>query len=130
MLEVGLAIRATQWVARAIQVRSLPRSTVARALALLLGALCISHAVLATPRDFTAAREKMVETIEMLAKAVPLSSGRQEIDASIHAPQRLHEEISADYTDMIYAATAEDRGASEGVRPQMAPAPPGRRRQP
>jgi len=25
-----------------------------------------------------------------------------------HAPQRLHEEISADYTDMIYAATAED----------------------
>jgi transposase-like protein len=25
-----------------------------------------------------------------------------------HAPQRLHEEISADYTDMIYAATADD----------------------
>jgi putative transposase len=25
-----------------------------------------------------------------------------------HAPERLHEEISADYTDMIYAATAED----------------------
>jgi len=25
-----------------------------------------------------------------------------------HAPQRLHDEISADYTDMIYAATAED----------------------
>ena len=25
-----------------------------------------------------------------------------------HAPQRLHEEISADYTDMIYAATAEE----------------------
>ena len=25
-----------------------------------------------------------------------------------HAPERLHEEISADYTDMIYAATAEE----------------------
>jgi putative transposase len=25
-----------------------------------------------------------------------------------HAPERLHEEISADYTDMIYASTAED----------------------
>ena len=25
-----------------------------------------------------------------------------------HAPERLHEEIGADYTDMIYAATPED----------------------
>jgi transposase-like protein len=28
-----------------------------------------------------------------------------------HAPDRLQEEVSADYTDMIYAATAEDVGA-------------------
>src|SRR5436190_18477454 len=28
-----------------------------------------------------------------------------------HAPERLHEEISADYTDMIYAATSEEIGA-------------------
>ena len=28
-----------------------------------------------------------------------------------HAPERLHEEIGADYTDMIYAATAEDIAA-------------------
>jgi transposase-like protein len=28
-----------------------------------------------------------------------------------HAPERLHEEIGADYTDMIYAATPEDIAA-------------------
>ena len=28
-----------------------------------------------------------------------------------HAPERLHEEVSADYTDTIYAATSEEIGA-------------------
>lgn len=105
MLEDGPAIRASRWVARAIQVRSLPRSTTARALALLLGALCTSHGVLATTRDFTAAREKMVKTIEMLAKAVPLSSGRQEIDASILAAMRQvprHELVPDDVRNEAY----------------------------
>ena len=38
-----------------------------------------------------------------------------------HAPERLHEEIGADYTDMIYAATPEDiASAPQGVRSQMA----------
>ena len=48
-----------------------------------------------------------------------------------HAPERLHEEISADYTDMIYAETREgDRDAAEGVPAQVAAEVPGRRRQP
>ena len=49
-----------------------------------------------------------------------------------HAPERLHEEISNDYRDMIYAATrgeVETRPAS-GVHPQMAAQEPRRRRQP
>src|SRR5271157_2380851 len=50
----------------------------------------------------------------------------------VHAPERLHEEISNDYRDMIYAAT---RGEVETrrkafIRPQMAPQMPSRRRQP
>jgi protein-L-isoaspartate(D-aspartate) O-methyltransferase len=57
-------------------------------LALFLGALFASQPGLATPGDFAAAREKMVDVIEMLAKALPLSSGRQEIDASILAAMR------------------------------------------
>ena len=38
-----------------------------------------------------------------------------------HAPERLHEEIGADYTDMIYAATPEDiADAPQGIHSQMA----------
>ena len=35
-----------------------------------------------------------------------------------HAPERLHDEITADYTDMIYAATPEEIGAA--ARPSSA----------
>ena len=48
-----------------------------------------------------------------------------------HAPERLHEEITADYNDMIYAATRRgDRSAPQGLHPQMAAQAPRRRRQP
>ena len=48
-----------------------------------------------------------------------------------HAPERLHEEITADYNDMIYAATPRgDRGAAQGLHPQVAAQAPRRRRQP
>ena len=48
-----------------------------------------------------------------------------------HAPERLHEEISNDYKDMIYAADeAGGRREAQGLRPQMAPQMPRRRRQP
>ena len=48
-----------------------------------------------------------------------------------HAPERLHEEITADYTDMIYAATPRgDRDAPQGLHPQMAAQASRRRRQP
>ena len=49
-----------------------------------------------------------------------------------HAPERLHEEISNDYRDMIYARRAARRGRdpAQGVLPQMAPQMPRRRRQP
>jgi protein-L-isoaspartate(D-aspartate) O-methyltransferase len=60
-------------------------------LAVLLGALCIPPSVYATPidtADFVAAREKMVETIKVLAKTVPLRSGQEEIDPSILAVMR------------------------------------------
>ena len=44
-----------------------------------------------------------------------------------HAPERLHEEISADYTDMIYAATPRgDRSAPQGLHPQVAAQAPRR----
>ena len=48
-----------------------------------------------------------------------------------HAPERLHEEISADYTDMIYAETAEEiEDGAQGLPAQVAAEVPGRRRQP
>ena len=48
-----------------------------------------------------------------------------------HAPDALHEEVSADYTDMIYAETAKEvRGQAPGVPAQVAAALPGRGRQP
>ena len=48
-----------------------------------------------------------------------------------HAPERLHEEITADYNDMIYAAIARGgRGAAQGLHPQMAAQASRRRRQP
>lgn len=62
-----------------------------RMLVVLLGALSICHGALATPSDsghFTAERERMVETIQALAKTVPLPSGKQEIDPSILAVMR------------------------------------------
>ena len=51
-----------------------------------------------------------------------------------HAPEALHEEVSADYTDMIYAATATGGGGqAQGVPAQVAPeaarpSPPASRR--
>ena len=48
-----------------------------------------------------------------------------------HAPERLHEEITADYTDMIYAATREEIDIPpQGLHPQVAAQAPRRRRQP
>ncbi len=102
--EQGLGGRIER-VARAMAIRFLPASNRARSLALLIGALCISHGVLAVSRDFTAARDKMVETIEMLAKAVPLSSGKQEINASILAAMRQvprHELVPEDVRNEAY----------------------------
>ena len=57
----------------------------------LLGALCVCHRVHAAPVDtanFSAAREKMVETIQALAKTIPLPSGKEEIDPAILAVMR------------------------------------------
>ena len=47
-----------------------------------------------------------------------------------HAPERLHEEITADYNDMIYAATCEEISPPQGLHPQVAPQASRRRRQP
>ena len=48
-----------------------------------------------------------------------------------HAPETLHEEVSADYTDMIYAASAEGGGSqAQGVPAQVAAEVPRRGRQP
>jgi hypothetical protein len=47
-----------------------------------------------------------------------------------HAPERLHEEISADYIDMIYATTAEDIEERRSLPAQLAAPAPGRHRQP
>ena len=47
-----------------------------------------------------------------------------------HAPERLHEEITADYTDMIYAETPRRSEAAPSLPAQVAAAPPRRRRQP
>ena len=46
-----------------------------------------------------------------------------------HAPERLHDEITADYTDMIYAATPEEiESPPQGLHPQMAAQASRRRR--
>ena len=48
-----------------------------------------------------------------------------------HAPERLHEEIGADYSDMIYAATREDiENSPQSLHPQVAAQTPRCRRQP
>jgi transposase-like protein len=48
-----------------------------------------------------------------------------------HAPEALHEEVSADYTDMVYAGHAEgDRGAPPRLPAQVAAAVPSGRGQP
>ena len=45
-----------------------------------------------------------------------------------HAPDRLHEEVSADYNDMIYADPAGDRGQTKSLHSKMAAEIPRRRR--
>ena len=48
-----------------------------------------------------------------------------------HAPERLHEEVTADYNDMIYAATREEIDhPPQGLHPQVAAQASCRRRQP
>jgi putative transposase len=48
-----------------------------------------------------------------------------------HAPDRLHEEVSADYTDNdLRRGPGGDRGSAQGLRPQMAAEVPRGRRQP
>jgi len=48
-----------------------------------------------------------------------------------HAPERLHDEITADYNDMIYATTPEEIGvAPQSFHPQMEAQASRRRRQP
>ena len=47
-----------------------------------------------------------------------------------HAPDTLHEEISADYTDMIYAKTAKEIETRQVVHSQMEAEVPRRCRQP
>jgi hypothetical protein len=48
-----------------------------------------------------------------------------------HAPERLHEEIAADYSDMIYAATRQEiEVRRKDLHPQVAAQAPRRLRQP
>ena len=59
----------------------------------------------ASARDLTAARERMVETIETLGRRIPLPSGPEEIDRSILAVMRQvprHELVPADIRDQAY----------------------------
>jgi protein-L-isoaspartate(D-aspartate) O-methyltransferase len=59
----------------------------------------------ASARDLTAARERMVETIEALGRRIPLPSGPEEIDPSILAVMRQvprHELVPADIRDQAY----------------------------
>ncbi len=79
-----------------------------RILVVLLGALCICHRAYATPADsghFTAAREKMVETIQALAKTVPLPAGKEDIDGAILSLMRevpRHELVPEDVRAVAY----------------------------
>ena len=48
-----------------------------------------------------------------------------------HAPKRMHDELTEDYRDMIYAGhRCRDRNPAQGVPAQMAPEMPCGRRQP
>lgn len=52
-------------------------------------------------------------------------------DLLAHAPEKLHEEVSADYTDMIYAKSAKEIETRRRALPaQVAPEMPRRRRHP
>ena len=76
-----------------------------RILVLCLSLLCVSQDSLAQAPDFTAARERMVETVEALGKRIPLPSGPEEINPSILAAMRempRHELVPADVRDQAY----------------------------
>ena len=72
---------------------------------LFLALFLVSHEGLAQARDFTAPRERMVETIQGLGKRIPLPSGPEEINPSILAAMReipRHELVPADVRDQAY----------------------------
>jgi protein-L-isoaspartate(D-aspartate) O-methyltransferase len=76
-----------------------------RILVLCLSLLCVSQDSLAQAPDFTAARERMVETVEALGKRIPLPSGPEQIDRSILAVMRevpRHELVPEDVRDQAY----------------------------
>ena len=76
-----------------------------RILLLFLCMLLVGQGVPATARDFTAARERMVATIEALGKRIPLPSGPDEIGPSILSVMRQvprHELVPADVRDQAY----------------------------
>ena len=76
-----------------------------RILLLCLCMLSVCEVRQASARDPTAARERMVETIEALGRRIPLPSGPEEIDPSILAVMRQvprHELVPADIRDQAY----------------------------
>ena len=72
---------------------------------LFLALIWVCQDGLAQARDFTASRERMVESIQALGKRIPLPSGPEEINPSILAAMReipRHELVPADVRDQAY----------------------------
>jgi len=77
----------------------------ARRLILLAAASMVLNTVCASARDFTAARERMVDTIQELAKTITMSAGSEGIHSSVLAAMRQvprHELVPEDVRDAAY----------------------------
>ena len=77
----------------------------ARRLILLAAASMVLNTVCASARDFTAPRERMVATIQELAKTITLSVGSEGIHSSVLAAMRQvprHELVPEDVRDAAY----------------------------
>ena len=61
--------------------------------------------------DITISRRALRRAIAALWDGVPVQrcTVHKHRNLLAHAPERLHEEIGADYTDLIYAATPQDK---------------------
>ena len=67
-----------------------------------------SRAASAGPSCFVDGAPGLEKAIAAVWDGVPVQRVYKHRNLLAHAPERLHDEVTADYTDMIYAATREE----------------------